>query len=235
MTAESSTPSEIIDLTEPTLPATPKPTTSETDPSTPLEPNRKPRRKKKGKDSERQSTDVEPSSQRGQKRKSPDSPQDRAPVESRRRKKVANEEREQEQGEIEEETAPTEDDLFFVDVEPLAAVQDKPHVQPEPTYAPEHEQPVDNKLLLPAHVTVFGSTPVEIIAPTTSMEDDSIQFLDYDDAKVCTYLARISASGVTIPCRSSLATIKPKPRKHRRESCARSVTRRMNTKRTTAP
>ncbi|TEB30247.1 hypothetical protein FA13DRAFT_1734076 [Coprinellus micaceus] len=50
-------------------------------------------------------------------------------------------------------------------------------------YAPEPEQPVDNKLLLPAHVTVFGSTPVEIIAPTTSLEDDSIQFLDYDDAK----------------------------------------------------
>jgi protein AIR1/2 len=199
MAAESSTPSEIIDLTESTPTATPRPITSETEQSTVLEPSRKPRRKKKkkGKDSERQSADVESPSGRGQKRKSPDSPQDQVPVESRRRKKAADEEREQEQGEIEEETAPMEDDLFFVDVEPLAAAQDKPHVQPEPMYAPEPEQPVDNKLLLPAHVTVFGSTPVEIIAPTTSLEDDSIQFLDYDDEKVCTYPTRISALGVT--------------------------------------
>lgn len=233
MAAETSTPSEIIDLTEPTPPTTPRP---ETEQSTVPEPSRKPRRKKKkGKDSERQSADLEPPSRRGQKRKSPDSPQDQAPVESRRRKKAAGEEREQEQGEIEEEPAPTEGDLFFVDVEPLAAAQDKPHVQPEPTYAPEPEQPADSKLFLPAHVTVFGSTPVEIIAPTTSLEDDSIQFLDYDDAKVCTYPPQISALGVTPLRRSSPATIKPKPREHRRESYARSVTRRMSTKHTTAP
>ena len=201
MAAETSTPSEIIDLTEPTPPATPKRTASETDRSTPPvppEPSRKPRRKKKkkGKDSERQSTDVEPSSQRGQKRKSPDSPPDQAPVETRRRKRV-DEEKRQEQRELGEESAPTEDDLFFVDVEPLAVAQDKPHVQPEPTYAPESEQPVDHKLLLPAHVTVFGSTPVEIIAPTTSLEDDSIQFLDYDDAKVRRYPSPITASWLT--------------------------------------
>jgi protein AIR1/2 len=72
-----------------------------------------------------------------------------------------------------------EDGLFFVDLAPIPLA-----AQPSTIELPKEEEKA-RKLLLPAHVSVFGSTPVEILAPTTSLEDDSIQFLDYDDGKVC--------------------------------------------------
>ncbi|KAH6914929.1 hypothetical protein BKA70DRAFT_559493 [Coprinopsis sp. MPI-PUGE-AT-0042] len=72
-----------------------------------------------------------------------------------------------------------EDGLFFVDLAPIPLA-----IQPGPVEAAPEEEDKAHKLLLPAHVSVFGSTPVEILAPATSLEDDSIQFLDYDDGKV---------------------------------------------------
>lgn len=77
--------------------------------------------------------------------------------------------------------SPAEDDLFFFDTTPV----------PLPTIPPAEEvKEQDNagKLLLPAHVSVFGLTPVEILAPPPTAEDDTIQFLDYDDGKVWFYL-----------------------------------------------
>ena len=153
--------------TIPELPAVQDDDTAQTAPSPPKKSRRT--RKKEAKMQEEES-------RQNMKRKSPDSASE-LPPNNRRRKSIDQVPQEKQQ---EDEQAPSnEDDLFFVDVDPLS-IPPQPPAQPEL----EPEAKDENKLLLPAHVTVFGSTPVEIIAPTTSLEDDSIQFLDYDDAKV---------------------------------------------------
>jgi protein AIR1/2 len=45
----------------------------------------------------------------------------------------------------------------------------------------------EEKSLLPSHVTVLGSTPVEIVEfpLSVSKEEDFIKYLDYEDTKVC--------------------------------------------------
>jgi hypothetical protein len=71
---------------------------------------------------------------------------------------------------------------FFVDVNPA----------PLPTMDSSRQPPradESSKLLLPAHVSVFGSAdgsvPVEILPPSNlPSNDDYIQYLDYDDSKV---------------------------------------------------
>jgi hypothetical protein len=70
--------------------------------------------------------------------------------------------------------------LFFVDVEPVpfSAVHDL-----NPSTIPDE---LGDKLLLPAHVSVFGLAPVEIL-PTSNAgldDEDYIEYLDYDDRKV---------------------------------------------------
>ncbi|KAF6762635.1 hypothetical protein DFP72DRAFT_876431 [Ephemerocybe angulata] len=177
--AEASIAAEIIDLTQST-PSTPKSANTDNDASVP-ESNRRARRAKKRKEAKVQEEDPQPPPERNLKRKSPDTSSERPPA-RKPRKSLADETQASQRDPVPAApSSPTEGDLFFVDVEPTAIAQ-PPQTQPEPVFAPEPE-PDQNTLLLPGHVTVFGSTPVEIHAPTTSLEDDSIQFLDYDDSK----------------------------------------------------
>ncbi|KAK0190952.1 hypothetical protein F5146DRAFT_1046399 [Armillaria mellea] len=69
--------------------------------------------------------------------------------------------------------------LFFLDLEPVA-VQ---NVAEKPAKAGEEGSP--SKLLLPSHVQVLGSVPVEILPPSSpdSGDEDYIDYLDYDDRK----------------------------------------------------
>lgn len=165
MTAAPSTV-EVIDLTCSSMPTTPKSSTHDADNSTPAgDTSRRARRARKRKAQEAEVLE------RGVKRKSPDTPAEQEP-ESRKRRDV------EDDSKLDAEESATEQ-LFFVDVEAV------PVPQPPPPQKPPSSPKVEtNNLLLPSHVTVFGSTPVEIIAPTTSLEDDSIQFLDYDDSRV---------------------------------------------------
>jgi len=72
-------------------------------------------------------------------------------------------------------------DLFFIDVQPAPVL---PTERPLPT--------VDNStppLLLPAHVSIFGNEPVEILLPALGPpgEEEYIDYLDFDDRRdVCT-------------------------------------------------
>jgi hypothetical protein len=71
-------------------------------------------------------------------------------------------------------------DIFFIDVEPTqlptAHILVPPNVSDEP----------GDKLLLPAHVSVFGLAPLEILpASNVDLDDeDYIEYLDYDERKV---------------------------------------------------
>ncbi|KAK0486956.1 hypothetical protein EDD18DRAFT_1192592 [Armillaria luteobubalina] len=69
--------------------------------------------------------------------------------------------------------------LFFLDLEPVAvqSVAEKTTKVDEEGGSP--------KLLLPSHVQVLGSVPVEILPPssTDSGDEDYIDYLDYDDRK----------------------------------------------------
>ncbi|KXN90248.1 Protein air1 [Leucoagaricus sp. SymC.cos] len=75
-------------------------------------------------------------------------------------------------------------DLFFEDITPvpLPPATGNP---PPPVHGIInllHQNTDDTKLLLPAHVTFLGSTPVEILPPTESDEEgdtDYIKYLDY--------------------------------------------------------
>ncbi|KAF9451703.1 hypothetical protein P691DRAFT_662602 [Macrolepiota fuliginosa MF-IS2] len=75
-------------------------------------------------------------------------------------------------------------DLFFEDVTP-APLPSAIGNLPPPTYtitASSSKDADEAKLLLPAHVSVLGSTPVEILPPTESDEEgdtDYIKYLDY--------------------------------------------------------
>ncbi|KAF9075833.1 hypothetical protein BDP27DRAFT_960043 [Rhodocollybia butyracea] len=66
--------------------------------------------------------------------------------------------------------SPKPENLFFVDVE----------IQPDSRPSPLKPEFNDStgKLLLPAHVSVLGSVPVEIIAPA-SEDQDYVEYLDY--------------------------------------------------------
>lgn len=69
--------------------------------------------------------------------------------------------------------------LFFLDLEPVAVqnVAEKT--------AKTDEEGGPSKLLLPSHVQVLGSVPVEILPPSSpdSEDEDYIDYLDYDDRK----------------------------------------------------
>ncbi|KAK0230783.1 hypothetical protein IW262DRAFT_1340380 [Armillaria fumosa] len=69
--------------------------------------------------------------------------------------------------------------LFFLDLEPVAvqSVAEKT--------AKADEEGGSPKLLLPSHVQVLGSVPVQILPPSSSDsgDEDYIDYLDYDDRK----------------------------------------------------
>ena len=88
-------------------------------------------------------------------------------------------------------------DFFFFDLNPT------PIPSISETLAPEAKEEIGGKLLLPAHITVLGSTPVEIIAPPSDSEDeDFIKYLDYDDAKVCITVITLLERGLMVFCRT---------------------------------
>ncbi|KAK0491018.1 hypothetical protein IW261DRAFT_1435232 [Armillaria novae-zelandiae] len=74
---------------------------------------------------------------------------------------------------------PDDSQLFFLDLEPVA-VQ---NVAEKTAKADEQGGP--SKLLLPSHVQVLGSVPVETLPPYSpdSGDEDYIDYLDYDDRK----------------------------------------------------
>ena len=206
--AQVALPHDIIDLTESSPPGTPTPKPSSAEPDENTEPasesaskSRKSGRKKKS-DAELSLALDEytnpPTTRHELKRKHSDVDITEQRTDSHRRR---NDEPSEPTDVGAEPSAQEtlEDGLFFVDVEPII-----PNLPPTPAPEPVEKS---NTLLLPAHVTVFGSTPVEIVAPTTSLEDDSIQFLDYDDAKV-RYASLLVLKWLIIFCRSSLGTIK---------------------------
>ncbi|RDB22705.1 Protein air1 [Hypsizygus marmoreus] len=74
-----------------------------------------------------------------------------------------------------------EPDLFFIDIQPAPL---PPTAIFKPTSDDAPETPV-HTLLLPAHVSVFGAEPVEILPPSSADldEEDYIEYLDFDDRK----------------------------------------------------
>lgn len=62
--------------------------------------------------------------------------------------------------------------LFIVDLDPSEALR------PTISTIPQKHESNEGKLLLPAHVSVLGSVPVEIIAPA-SEDQDYVEYLDY--------------------------------------------------------
>ncbi|KAF8639622.1 hypothetical protein AX17_000887 [Amanita inopinata Kibby_2008] len=71
---------------------------------------------------------------------------------------------------------------FFIDISPETLPS-----APSSVALPQYEEEAQNsRLMLPAHVSVFGDGPVEIIrAPTHEPdEEDYIEYLDYEDRKV---------------------------------------------------
>ncbi|KAJ3875767.1 hypothetical protein F5051DRAFT_413459 [Lentinula edodes] len=62
--------------------------------------------------------------------------------------------------------------LFIVDLDPSEALR------PTISTIPQEHESNEGKLLLPAHVSVLGSVPVEIIAPA-SEDQDYVEYLDY--------------------------------------------------------
>lgn len=75
-----------------------------------------------------------------------------------------------------------EGELFIIDLTPMPI----PSLVVSATNAADSTAETTAKLLVPAHVTVLGSTPVEIIKPLDESEkdEDFINYLDYDDSKV---------------------------------------------------
>jgi len=73
-----------------------------------------------------------------------------------------------------------DNDIFFIDTSPDAAAIPVPSSpqQKELTYS----EPPSSTLLLPSHVSVFGSAPVQILpspSPPPEGEENYIEFLDY--------------------------------------------------------
>jgi len=99
---------------------------------------------------------------------------------------------------VEEDASGKENvEFFFFDLNPTSI----PSISE--TLAPESKEEIGGKLLLPAHITVLGSTPVEIIAPPSDSEDeDFIKYLDYDDAKVCITVVILLERDLMVFCRT---------------------------------
>lgn len=82
----------------------------------------------------------------------------------------------------------SDQELFFFDAAPAPVVEPA-----EPTQTqPEGSKSTVDRLLLPSHVSVLsigeGAVPVDIIPPLPmDSEDDYIEYLDYEDRKVCGY------------------------------------------------
>lgn len=81
---------------------------------------------------------------------------------------------------------------FYVDLEPAVALNSNP-----PSYSASLSVEDNQTLLLPAHVSVFGTTAVEILPSFRADpdENDFIQYLDFDDQKVVS-----CASGLCWTC-----------------------------------
>lgn len=82
-------------------------------------------------------------------------------------------------------------DLFFVDLAPAPLPATRLSLQTVVVDVPNGVANVEGdgdapKLLVPAHVTVLGSTPVEIIQSLSDgeVDEDFIDYLDFDDTKV---------------------------------------------------
>ena len=73
-------------------------------------------------------------------------------------------------------------DLYYIDIKPAQLPSAAQFVT---THGSEQAEGT-TKLLLPAHVSVFGTVPVEILPPSVpdSDEEDYIDYIDYDDRKV---------------------------------------------------
>jgi protein AIR1/2 len=86
-----------------------------------------------------------------------------------------------------ESPKPLPANIFFVDVQPT------PPADTTPPFTLPQEEPA-KKLLLPAHVTVFGTTPAEILPEPIAEEDedDFINYLDLDDTRVRSLYNRAS-------------------------------------------
>ncbi|KAK0468352.1 uncharacterized protein EV420DRAFT_460559 [Desarmillaria tabescens] len=71
--------------------------------------------------------------------------------------------------------------LFYFDLDPVPL----PNVVQKAEKAGDSEEGGPSKLLLPSHVQVLGSVPVEILppSPSDSENEDYIDYLDYDDRK----------------------------------------------------
>lgn len=180
---------EIIDLTTPPMPE-PFDVDSVNGPieeSSEVPANQRSRRKRKRKS--RKSTNDSPATTAcPSSRNSPERQLDSEPQSKRKRSNHSRDRRSDEEDSYSgrkddgENHKAEEQDLFFVDVTPTLI----PPARQIVTEA--HNEPAESsgKLLVPSHVTVLGSTPVEIrIQPLAESEDeDFINYLDYDDSKV---------------------------------------------------
>ena len=122
----------------------------------------------------------EPRAKRKRRDESPSEESRAQPSNRRARREMEREkakEQKREDGELDE------GELFVVDLTPMPI----PSLVIAPTRAADATTgETTAKLLVPAHVTVLGSTPVEIIQPLAESEkdEDFINYLDYDDSKV---------------------------------------------------
>ena len=70
-----------------------------------------------------------------------------------------------------------EQSSFFIDLNPVPVPSSSQHAVANPKDAANDDVA---KLLLPSHVQVFGSVPVEIIHAPKDEDEDFIDYLDYD-------------------------------------------------------
>ncbi|KAJ6599088.1 hypothetical protein DFH09DRAFT_1021879 [Mycena vulgaris] len=127
----------------------------------------------KRKREERDSRRSERGEEDGKRRRESSADRDPDRKRSRRRRKDRDRDRDR------QPSPPIPDDqLFFIDAAPAPL----PSAALYSATAPASEKPID--LILPAHVSVFGETPIDI--PATALdsdEDDYIEYLDYDNRK----------------------------------------------------
>jgi protein AIR1/2 len=91
---------------------------------------------------------------------------------------------------------PNVDGLYIEDITP-APLPSNIAILPPPTFNNQH-LPNDNsertKLLLPAHVSVLGSTPVEILPADDSDEDEDKEYIKYLDYEIDRHVGQIFIS-----------------------------------------
>jgi len=96
------------------------------------------------------------------------------------------------------------EDLYFEDTTP-APLPSAINLPPPPYNAadPPSQNSINVKLLLPAHVSVLGSTPVEILPPADEDEDDAdyIKYLDYGGER-----QKVGSNGFNLVGAYSLST-----------------------------